>query len=231
MNEFVSGHGWDGVLARTVVLQLHVLQFQTTSSRMRTAGHPYDSVHGWLAFSTSGRSGNRTRRSAARRTRRALPDRWAAGHGPRSALLHRHDHILLDQYTHGSLRQGSTASGAAVRTFGQLDNAVLAVTEGVFSMDYETPRLRELLDLCHDRGATVLVDMAPLGSSMPASPSSRYSSDSRQVGRPRPSSTGALSVHDARLGAVELVLESPMDRVADPAVGVQPVQFTALDFE
>jgi glycine C-acetyltransferase len=40
------------------------------------------------------------------------------------------------------------------------DNAVLVVTEGVYSMDSDTPRLRELQELCHEFDATLLVDVA-----------------------------------------------------------------------
>jgi len=102
---------------------------------------------------------------------------WAAGFGTIRALMHRRDHVLLDKLSHDSLRQGAAASGAAVDFFRHLDNdavrdrlrgiratdtanAVLVVTEGVFSMDSDTPQLAELLGICREYGAHLMVDVA-----------------------------------------------------------------------
>ena len=106
-----------------------------------------------------------------------FPTGWAACFGTIRSLMHRGDHILLDKLSHDSLRQGAAASGAAVRFFRHLDNddvrthlaeiratdttnAVLVVTEGVFSMDSDTPQLAELLAVCREFDAKLLVDVA-----------------------------------------------------------------------
>lgn len=106
-----------------------------------------------------------------------FPTGWAAGFGTIRSLMHRRDHILLDNLSHDSLRQGAAASGATVEFFRHLDNeavrrhladiragdtknAVLVVTEGVFSMDSDTPRLAELLGICREFDAKLLVDVA-----------------------------------------------------------------------
>ncbi|QNP69296.1 aminotransferase class I/II-fold pyridoxal phosphate-dependent enzyme [Streptomyces roseirectus] len=106
-----------------------------------------------------------------------FPTGWASGFGTIRALMHKGDHILLDKLSHDSLRQGAAASGATVEFFRHLDNeavrrhlakiratdtarAVLVVTEGVFSMDSDTPDLAELLALCREFGAQLLVDVA-----------------------------------------------------------------------
>ena len=106
-----------------------------------------------------------------------FPTGWASGFGTIRALMHRRDHILLDSLSHDSLRQGAAASGATVEFFRHLDNdavrrhlagiratdttnAVLVVTEGVFSMDSDTPQLAELLGICREFGAQLMVDVA-----------------------------------------------------------------------
>jgi glycine C-acetyltransferase len=106
-----------------------------------------------------------------------FPTGWATGFGTIRSLMHRGDHVLLDRLAHDSLRQGAAASEAAVTFHDHLDNddarrhlreiraqnsrgAVLVVTEGVFSMDSDTPRLAELLELCREYDAKLLVDVA-----------------------------------------------------------------------
>lgn len=106
-----------------------------------------------------------------------FPTGWASGFGTIRALMHRRDHILLDKLSHDSLRQGAAASGASVEFFRHLDNdavrrhlagirttdtqnAVLVVTEGVFSMDSDTPQLAELLGICREFDAQLMVDVA-----------------------------------------------------------------------
>lgn len=106
-----------------------------------------------------------------------FPTGWASGFGTIRSLMHRRDHILLDRLSHDSLRQGAAASGATVEFFRHLDNdavrrhlkgiratdtknAVLVVTEGVFSMDSDTPQLAELLGICREFGAQLMVDVA-----------------------------------------------------------------------
>lgn len=106
-----------------------------------------------------------------------FPTGWSAAFGTLYALLNKRDHVVLDDRSHESLRQGAAASGADTRYFAHLDNsaaraqlaairaadtanAVLVVTEGLFSMDSDAPRLAELLDICREFGARLLVDVA-----------------------------------------------------------------------
>lgn len=106
-----------------------------------------------------------------------FPTGWAAGYGTIQSLITKHDHVLLDRLAHNSLRQGATAATANVRYFAHLDNdsarahlhairsvdsrnAILVVTEGVFSMDSDAPALRELIGICREYGATLMVDVA-----------------------------------------------------------------------
>ncbi|MEU8517919.1 aminotransferase class I/II-fold pyridoxal phosphate-dependent enzyme [Kitasatospora sp. NPDC048722] len=106
-----------------------------------------------------------------------FPTGWAAGYGIIRALMHRGDHVLLDHLAHDSLRQGAGASGANVSYHKHLDatdarrrladirahdtkGAILVVTEGVFSMDSDAPKLAELLATCREFDAHLLVDVA-----------------------------------------------------------------------
>lgn len=87
------------------------------------------------------------------------------------------DHVLLDTLSHACLQAGAAAATRNVVRFRHLDNdavrrhlkkirtrdahnAVLVVTEGLFSMDSDIPAIEELQSICHEWGATLLVDMA-----------------------------------------------------------------------
>jgi 7-keto-8-aminopelargonate synthetase-like enzyme len=91
----------------------------------------------------------------------------------------------MDNLAHASLQQGAAAATPQVRRHDHLDvdaaraqvsairaedakNGVLVVTEGLFSMDSDVGRIRELQEMCHEYGASLLVDVAhDLGASGP----------------------------------------------------------------
>lgn len=91
-----------------------------------------------------------------------------------SALVGRQDVVLIDSLAHASLIDGVLGSGARRRTFvhndvqdlrAQLEHLEgpglrLVVTESVFSMDGDCAPLPELLQLCEEVGALLLVDEA-----------------------------------------------------------------------
>jgi glycine C-acetyltransferase len=83
----------------------------------------------------------------------------------------------MDMLAHSCLQEGAHAATNNVHLFRHLDNAycrnvlakirakdaqngILVVTEGLFSMDSDTPDLRTLQALCHEYNATLVVDVA-----------------------------------------------------------------------
>lgn len=106
-----------------------------------------------------------------------FPTGWGAAFGAITALVQANDHIIIDQLAHASLRQGASAATPNVIVNRHLDvghvrellqsirardaaHAILVVTEGLFSMDSDTPDLAALQEACHEYGATLLVDVA-----------------------------------------------------------------------
>jgi glycine C-acetyltransferase len=106
-----------------------------------------------------------------------FPTGWGAAFGAITALVQAQDHIVIDQFAHASLRQGATAATPNVSVHRHLDvghvrellrairardteHAILVVTEGLFSMDSDSPDLAALQEVCHEYGATLLVDVA-----------------------------------------------------------------------
>jgi 7-keto-8-aminopelargonate synthetase-like enzyme len=102
---------------------------------------------------------------------------WSAGFGVMSALVRRGDVVLLDQYAHNCLVTGAQAATPTVSRYRHLDltavesrlkrarsakprGPILVVTEGLFSMDADSPELRPLVELCRTHDATLLVDVA-----------------------------------------------------------------------
>ncbi|MFF3957408.1 aminotransferase class I/II-fold pyridoxal phosphate-dependent enzyme [Streptomyces sp. NPDC001890] len=93
-----------------------------------------------------------------------------------SALAGRGDMVYLDEKAHASLIDGAllaAASGAVVRWFGHNDpddlarqlaaaptQSVLVATDGVFAMEGELAPVPELVAVCEEYGATLLVDDA-----------------------------------------------------------------------
>ena len=87
-----------------------------------------------------------------------FPTGWAAGYGVITALIRAKDHVVLDQYAHNCCVQGAMAAtpnvhrvrhlstDAFVRQLRRIratdtENAILVVTEGIFSMNGDSPDL------------------------------------------------------------------------------------------
>ena len=110
------------------------------------------------------------------------PTGWAAGYGAIKGLIRPSDHVVMDGLSHACLQEGAYSATPNVYLHGHLnlnsirrhlkrirekdtENAILVVTESLFSMDSDTPDLPALQNLCHEYGATLLVDVAhDLGS-------------------------------------------------------------------
>lgn len=113
------------------------------------------------------------------------PTGWAAGYGVIKGLVRPTDHVVMDGLAHACLQEGAYSATSKVHLHGHLNvdsvrrhlrrirdkdttNGILVVTEGLFSMDSDTPDLKALQSLCHEYGATLLVDVAhDLGSMGP----------------------------------------------------------------
>ena len=106
-----------------------------------------------------------------------FPTGWGAAFGAVTALVHPGDHVLIDTLAHASLRQGAMAATRNVTAFRHLDcdhlrellagiravdahGAILVITEGLFSMDADSPDLPLTQYLCREYGAALLVDVA-----------------------------------------------------------------------
>lgn len=106
-----------------------------------------------------------------------FPTGWAAGYGVIRGLVRSADHIVMDTLSHACLQEGAYAATRNIYQFRHLDiehcrrwlsqirakdteNAILVVTEGLFSMDSDTPNLVAMQDLCHEYNATLVVDVA-----------------------------------------------------------------------
>lgn len=98
---------------------------------------------------------------------------WLANLGVMQALLARGDACVQDKLNHASLLDAARLSGAALQRYphndaagaarqlaGTDDKPALLATDGVFSMDGDVARLRDLAALCKRAGATLLVDDA-----------------------------------------------------------------------
>ena len=105
------------------------------------------------------------------------PTGWAAGFGVIKGLVRASDHVVIDGLAHSCLQEGAVAATRNVHLHGHLDidsarrhlnrirardakNAILVVTESLFSMDSDTPDIAALQDLCREYNATLLIDVA-----------------------------------------------------------------------
>ncbi|SFD44886.1 aminotransferase class I/II-fold pyridoxal phosphate-dependent enzyme [Massilia yuzhufengensis] len=133
-----------------------------------------------------------------------FPTGWGAAFGAVTALVHGADHVLIDQLAHASLRQGAAAATRNVAAYRHLDcdhvrellagiraidgsGAILVITEGLFSMDADSPDLPLLQYLCREYGATLLVDVA------------------HDLGAMGPGGTGAIGAQ-GMLGKIDIVM-------------------------
>jgi 7-keto-8-aminopelargonate synthetase-like enzyme len=105
------------------------------------------------------------------------PTGWGAGFGVVKGLVRSADHVVMDMLAHSCLQEGANAATNNIHLFRHLDNdycrdilakirakdkenGILVITEGLFSMDSDTPSLLELQALCHEYKATLVVDVA-----------------------------------------------------------------------
>lgn len=105
------------------------------------------------------------------------PTGWAAGFGVIKGLVRSADHVVMDMLSHSCLQEGANAATSNIHLFRHLDNdycrkilakirakdnenGILVVTEGLFSMDSDSPDLAGLQQLCREYNATLLVDVA-----------------------------------------------------------------------
>jgi glycine C-acetyltransferase len=105
------------------------------------------------------------------------PTGWAAGFGVVKGLVRSADHVVMDMLAHSCLQEGTQAATNNVHLFRHLDNeycrdilakirakdkdnGILVITEGLFSMDSDTPDLATLQAICHEYNATLVVDVA-----------------------------------------------------------------------
>lgn len=105
------------------------------------------------------------------------PTGWSAGFGVIKALVRPDDHVVMDGLCHSCLQEGAFAATRNVHLHGHLnvasarrhlarirardtENAILVVSESLFSMDSDTPDIAALQDLCREFRATLLIDCA-----------------------------------------------------------------------
>lgn len=133
-----------------------------------------------------------------------FPTGWAAGFGTIVGLVRPNDHVVLDQNAHACLMQGARAATERHTFFRHNDvadarrklakirakdteNAVLVVTEGIFSMDSDSPDIEALQEACREYNAVLMVDVA------------------HDLGASGPEGTGQLGIQ-RMLGKVDLVM-------------------------
>lgn len=105
------------------------------------------------------------------------PTGWSAGFGVVQGLVRPNDHVLMDVLTHSCLQEGALAATRNIHLHGHLnvegarrklrriraqdsENAILVITESLFSMHADTPDLNGLHEICQEFDATLLVDVA-----------------------------------------------------------------------
>jgi glycine C-acetyltransferase len=134
------------------------------------------------------------------------PTGWAAGFGAITGLVRPTDSIVIDQLAHACLMQGARAATPNVYVFRHNDagalrkrlsrlrakdaeNAILVVSEGLFSMDSDSPEIETLQNVCREFGAVLMMDVA------------------HDFGACGPRGTGQLGIQKM-IGKVDLVMGS-----------------------
>lgn len=134
------------------------------------------------------------------------PTGWAAGFGVSHGLVRTSDYILMDALSHSCLQVGANAATRNVSLFRHLDNehvkallsrirrndsqnGILVMTEGLFSMDSDSPDLPELQAICREHEATLMVDVA------------------HDLGATGPNGTGQIGAQ-GMLGKIDIVMGS-----------------------
>jgi glycine C-acetyltransferase len=102
---------------------------------------------------------------------------WGAAFGAVTGLVRPDDHIVMDRLAHASLQTGATSATKNITRIEHLSvealrkalqsirasdvsNGILVITEGLFSMDSDSPDLLAMQTLCREYQATLLVDVA-----------------------------------------------------------------------
>jgi len=105
------------------------------------------------------------------------PTGWSAGFAAVQGFIRPNDHVLLDVLSHSCLQEGARAATQNIYFHGHLnvksvarrlarirandtENAILVVTESLFSMHSDTPDIGALRAACDEYNATLLVDAA-----------------------------------------------------------------------
>jgi glycine C-acetyltransferase len=106
-----------------------------------------------------------------------FPTGWAAGFGTITGLVRPSDSVVIDQLSHACLMQGARAATQNVYLFRHNDvaalrhrlsrirardaeNAILVVSEGLFSMDSDSPEIEAMQHVCREFGAVLMMDVA-----------------------------------------------------------------------
>ncbi len=101
-----------------------------------------------------------------------FPTGYSANLGVIAGLMRVGDLVVADQYAHASIVDGMILSKAQSRFFRHnrpqdldrklhgFDGKKLVVIEGVYSMDGDLAPLPEILEICRERGARILIDEA-----------------------------------------------------------------------
>lgn len=135
-----------------------------------------------------------------------FPTGWAAGFGTITGLVRPNDYVVIDQLAHACLLQGTRAATPNAFLFRHNNaeslrhrlrkirskdtaNAILVVSEGLFSMDSDSPDLAALQSVCREHGAVLMVDVA------------------HDFGASGPNGTGQIGIQKM-LGKVDLVMGS-----------------------
>lgn len=105
------------------------------------------------------------------------PTGWGAGYGAIQGLVRPADHVVLDILSHSCLQAGARAGTQNIHYYRHCDpvslerklsrirrtdskNAILVVTESLFSMHANVPELAVILEICHRYDAAMVVDCA-----------------------------------------------------------------------
>jgi 7-keto-8-aminopelargonate synthetase-like enzyme len=105
------------------------------------------------------------------------PTGWSAGFAAVQGFVRPNDHVVLDVLAHSCLQEGARATTGNIHFHGHLnvkglerrlqkirstdtENAILVVTESLFSMHSDTPDIHALKAVCDEYHATLLVDCA-----------------------------------------------------------------------
>jgi glycine C-acetyltransferase len=106
-----------------------------------------------------------------------FPTGWAAGYGIIYGLVRKRDYVVIDALAHNCLQHGAAAATANIFPFIHNDMsslrkrlerirkinreaAILVITEGLFSMDSDSPDFGALIDLKNEFDAHILLDVA-----------------------------------------------------------------------